>query len=195
MWDTPTSALPHLRLDLVTDQWVDTGVTIDTRSSSRADVLWTGSKLYVATHVSSTSPASGYPSRLLRFTYDAAARTYRLDAGFPVTINDDRSESLVIDRDGTGTLWATWVRAGRVWIARTLGSDTQWSAPFTPAVKGSTTLSSDDISSVIALRAGEGRRHVEQPARLGHVLRRPRGRRRGRCLGRQPHGYPGSQRG
>jgi hypothetical protein len=143
------------RLDRSTETWVDTGVTIDTRSSSRADTLWTGSKLYVATHVSSTSPAVGYPSRLLRFTYDAAAQTYRLDAGFPVTINDERSESLVIDRDGTGTLWATWVRGGRVWVARTLGSDTQWSAPFTPAVKGSTTLSSDDISSVIAFGPGK----------------------------------------
>src|SRR4029078_3250820 len=78
-----------------------------------------------------------------------------LDAGFPVTINDERSESLVIDRDGTGTLWATWVRGGRVWVARPLGSDTQWSAPFTPAVKGSTTLSSDDISSVIAFGPGK----------------------------------------
>jgi len=72
-----------------------------------------------------------------------------------VTINNERSESLVIDRDGTGTLWATWVRAGRVWVARTLGSDTQWSGPFTPAVKGSTTLSGDDISSVVAFGPGK----------------------------------------
>src|SRR5438128_1688503 len=77
------------------------------------------------------------------------------DIGFQATINNERSETLVIDRDSTGTLWATWVRGGRVYIARTTGSDTQWGAPFTPAVKGSTTLSSDDISSVVAFGPGK----------------------------------------
>ncbi|MFL5642685.1 MAG: DNRLRE domain-containing protein [Chloroflexota bacterium] len=150
-----TSSGHHIeRLDRTTDTWIDTGVVVDTRANSRADTLWDGQHLYIASHVSSTSPATGYPSRLYRYTYNASARSYTLDAGFPATINNERSETLVIDRDSTGTLWATWVRGGRVYIARTTGSDTQWGAPFTPAVKGSTTLSSDDISSVVAFGPG-----------------------------------------
>jgi hypothetical protein len=143
------------RLNRSTETWTDTGVPIDSRPLSRQDALWDGTKLYISSHAWATSSATGYPSWLYRYSYDPTVQAYHLDAGFPVQINNDRSETLVIDKDSTGTIWATWVRGGRVYINRTVGSDTQWGTPFTPAVKGSTTLTSDDISSLVAFGPGK----------------------------------------
>ena len=85
-------------------------VALDSRANSRADTLWDGTRLYVASHVFSESPSSGFPSHLYRFSYNASTDTYSLDSGFPQQINNVRSESLVIDKDSTGRLWATWVQ-------------------------------------------------------------------------------------
>ena len=59
-------------------------------------------------------------AKLYVFTY--AAGVYS-PAGSPTIINNVRSESLVIDKDSTGQLWATWVQGGsgarKVWVNRT----------------------------------------------------------------------------
>lgn len=137
------------RLDSATQVWSDTGTVLDRRRSSRADVLADGSRLYVASHVYTTSPAAGTPSYLYRLSYDSSARKYLMDAGFPVAISDYKTETLVIDKDSTGVLWATWVQANRIWVNRTSGNDANWGTPFILPVSG-TTVDPDDISSVIA---------------------------------------------
>jgi hypothetical protein len=136
------------RLDDATQQWHDTGRQIDTRANVRSDVLWDGSKLYVATHVFSESPQSGTPSNLYRFSYNTSNDTYTLDPGFPVQINNWRTETLVLAKDSTGQLWATWTQQSQVFVNRTTGSDTAWGTPF--ALPGGTGLTSDDISSVVS---------------------------------------------
>jgi VCBS repeat-containing protein len=136
------------KLDLDTQQWADTGVQIDARNNVRSDVLWDGTKLYVATHRFSESPASGTPSNLYRFSYNSSTDTYSLDSGFPVQINNWRTETLVLAKDSTGQLWATWTQQSQVFVNRTTGSDTAWGAPF--ALPGGTGLDADDISSVVA---------------------------------------------
>src|ERR671915_781356 len=122
MWHAASGDFHIFRLDQGTQTWVDTGVALDDRPSTRADTLWDGAagKLYVASHRFSESPATGFPSRLYRFSYDAATNTYTRDSGFPVLINNFRTETLVIDKDSTGQLWATWVQGGKVWVNRTL---------------------------------------------------------------------------
>src|SRR4029079_13819213 len=79
---------------------------------------------------------------------------YTLDSGFPVQINNYRTETLVIDKDSTGVLWATWTQGNKVWVTHSSGSDTSWVTPFVPPVAG-TSLASDDISSVIAFGPGK----------------------------------------
>ncbi len=160
------TALEHHihRLDLQAKQWIDTGVTLDPRRGSKADVLWDGSKLYVASHSFSESEKSGYPSRLYRFSYDQGARTYTLDAGFPTTINDWRTETLVIDKDSSGQLWATWTQpdggcnCSRVYVNRTIGNDSTWGTPFivpiTGVPVGAGELAGDDISALVAFAGG-----------------------------------------
>lgn len=108
MWDVVSARYEIFRLNTTTQTWSSTDVPLDSRAGSRADTLWDGTHLYVASHIFSLSPATGYPSYLYRFSYNAGTDTYTLDGGFPQAINDYRSESLVIDKDSTGQLWATW---------------------------------------------------------------------------------------
>ncbi|MEZ4659728.1 MAG: hypothetical protein R2911_19405 [Caldilineaceae bacterium] len=69
---------------------------LDDRPNSKADVLWDAAsqKLYVASHVFTTSAAATSSSsdwgRLYRYSYNAGAKTYALDAGFPVNITRGR---------------------------------------------------------------------------------------------------------
>ncbi|MDQ3867511.1 MAG: hypothetical protein M3304_11930 [Actinomycetota bacterium] len=155
MWD-PTSVSHHIfRLNTSTQTWIDTGVQLDDRASTRSDTLWDGTHLYVASHVVNSCDCStsafGTPSRLYRYSYSATTKTYSLDAGFPVAINDTSTETLVIDKDSTGTVWATWAQDNKVEVAHTIGGDDQiWAAPFVLPVSGADNLGSDDISSVIA---------------------------------------------
>ena len=154
MWSTPASSFHIFRLDLATQHWSDTGVRIDDRPGTRADALWDGTHLYVASHVFSTCGCStssfGHPSRLYRYSYNAAQKTYSLDTGFPVAINDTSTETLVIDKDSTGKLWATWTQDSQVYVNRTIGSDAAWGTPLVLPVTGATGLNTDDISSLVA---------------------------------------------
>ena len=153
IWDATSADFHIFKLDQGTQRWSDTGVALDDRSGTHADVLWDGNagKLYVASHVFTESPASGSPSRLYRYSYNGATDTYTRDTGFPVTIVNYKLETLVIAKDSTGELWATWAQGTQIWVNRTLCSptcdDASWGTPF---VISSTAIKADDISSVIA---------------------------------------------
>jgi trimeric autotransporter adhesin len=152
LWDTASNRYEIHRLNTGTQTWVSSNVAIDGRSTSRADALWDGAKLYVASHVAG-SPAGNNPANLYRYSYSSATDTYTLDPGFPQLISNQRSESLVIDKDSTGQLWATWTQNGsngrEVWVNRTTSGDSGWGTPFELPVNG-TNVDNDDISSVIA---------------------------------------------
>jgi PKD repeat protein len=153
MWDTASQDFHIFRLNVATQTWQDTGVTIDTRANTHADVLWDGARLYVASHqfVSDEQPAvSGYPGYLFRFSYNPTTKTYSRDTGFPVQINNMRTETLVIDKDSTGKLWATWQQGNQIYLNRTTnGDDRTWGTPFAlPNPAGNVTV--DDNSAVIA---------------------------------------------
>jgi PKD repeat protein len=148
MYDAAAKSYAIFRLD-TGNTWVSTGVKTDLRATTHADTLWDGNRLYIASHVFSNTPASGNPARLYRFSYNAAADTYTLDSGFPAQISNVKSETLVIAKDSTGKLWATWVAGSKVYVNRTVGGDQNWGTPFVVPGAG-TTVTSDDISSIIA---------------------------------------------
>jgi PKD repeat protein len=139
------------RLDRASGRWIDTGTQIDARPSSRADVLWDAAarKLYVLSHGLSSAIVNPLNvARLFRFSYSAVTGEYTLDDGFPVDINSAGSETAVIDKDSTGTLWATWTQDSQVFVNHTVGGDdTVWGTPY--VVPGSTALAPDDISSLV----------------------------------------------
>lgn len=152
MWDTGTNDFHIFRLDTATQTWVDTGVPIDTRANTHADVLWDGAHLYVASHLftaDETPAVPGFASYLFRFSYDAATDTYSRDPGYPVLINNYRTETLVIDKDSSGKLWATWQQGNTIYLNRTNGDDASWGTPF-PLPANGANVTVDDISSLIA---------------------------------------------
>ena len=131
LWSTTAQAFHIHRLDQSTHLWTDTGVPIEFRPQSKSDVLCEGNKLYVGSHrFSSDGGASGNLILVLRYSYDPLAESYALDPGFPVTIGSFSTESLVIDKDSTGTVWAAWVQGLRVFASHTVGGDDLiWTAP------------------------------------------------------------------
>ena len=138
------------RYDRTTDAWSDTGTLVDERNTSRADALWENAHLYVV----SASPHANSESanaRFLRYSYDPSTNRYSLDEGFPVTIAKGGIEAIVVDRDTTGKLWATYTQNAHVYLTHTLegGNDSSWSAPFVPPV-GGTAVDPDDISSIVS---------------------------------------------
>jgi PKD repeat protein len=154
MWSPSASANHIFKLDRNTGTWSDTGTAIDARNSTRADALWdaAANKLYMASHIYTTSggsTTSGNAGRLYRYSYSAATGRYTLDGGFPVTVDAAKTETLVIDKDSTGTIWATWTAGSRVYVNHTVGgNDASWGTPYIVPGAG-TTLTSDDISSLI----------------------------------------------
>jgi PKD repeat protein len=153
MFDATSQTYHIFRLDRSTETWADTGTRLDNRPKTRADTLWDGSHLYVASHVvasSSAAATAGNPARLYRFSYSSATRSYSLDAGFPVPINDFSTETLTIDKDSTGVLWTTWAQGSKVYVNSTTSGDAAWGTPFVLPVTGATGLDADDISAVVA---------------------------------------------
>jgi PKD repeat protein len=153
MFDAASQTHHIFRLDRASESWADTGTLLDDRPKTRSDTLWDGSHLYVASHVfasSSGATASGNPARLYRFSYNPTTKTYSRDAGFPVQINDYSTETLTIDKDSTGVLWATWAQGSQIYVNSTTGGDAVWGTPFVLPVGGATGLHADDISAVAA---------------------------------------------
>lgn len=162
MWTTG-SGWHIYRLDRSANKWVDTGVRNDTRATTLADTLWDGSHLYIASHVvtlpedGTPKPSlSGQPAKLYRYSY--AAGRYTLDAGFPTIITNNSSESMTIDQDSTGAIWATWTQvAGNsssgftntVYVNASSPGGTAWPAPFVLPVTNPRPAP-DDISAVIS---------------------------------------------
>jgi len=149
------------RLNVRTQKWVNTHVAVDTRDNTRQDVLSVGSKLFIASpqHVDvahrDTSPDPSDEMRLFLFSYSSGADKY-VSAGAPTVIDDQKSEILVIDRDSTGAIWATWVQENgggqhHVYVKRTDGNCILNFAncTFGGGAVELPEVSPDDISSVV----------------------------------------------
>ena len=150
------------RLDRNTKAWIDTGLLNDSRSNTLADTLWDGTHLYIASHVvtisSDSTPVasvSGQPAKLYRYSYSGGK--YTLDTGFPTTITENSSESMTIDQDTTGAVWATWTQVtgspngftNTVYVNYSAPGGTSWAAPFVIPVSDPNPAP-DDISAVVA---------------------------------------------
>ena len=149
------------RLNPRKQRWVNTRVAVDTRDSTRQDVLSVGSKLFIASHKyvdvahNVAVPDPKDEMRLFLFRYNSGAHKY-VPAGNE-KIDGQKSETLVIDRDSTGAIWATWVQetgggTHQVYVKKTDGNCI---ADFANCTFGGLTgtldtdVSADDISSLV----------------------------------------------
>lgn len=148
------------RFNWSANDWTNTGVVVDNRNASHADALSDGDFLYVATALRPGSSSPDSTVRFLRYSYDPGGQRYLLDAGFPVVLWDGPLEAIVIDKDGLGAVWATFTApsgGGRnVYVTHTTTGDTVWVSPYVLPTAGASTLSSDDISAVVAFRSHIG---------------------------------------
>src|ERR687896_341337 len=140
------------RYDRTEDTWSDTGTLVDARNTSRADALWDDGHLYVLSAGTEASLEKD-SARILRYSYDPSTARYSLDKGFPVTVTEGGMEAITIAKDTTGKLWATYTQGDelrRVFVTHTSGKDdSSWVKPFVLPLRG-TTVSSDDISGIVA---------------------------------------------
>ena len=154
LWSNTAAAYRIHRLE--NDAWVDTGVAVDTSGSSRADTLYQSSNdtLYVSTHpfTDSGHGASQKPSstgaEVGKYAWDAINRRFVL-ATIAKHINAFKSETFVMERDSTGTLWATFTTGNKIWATHSSAgdSDAGWIPPY--VVPGAADLDSDDTASII----------------------------------------------
>jgi hypothetical protein len=140
------------RLDARAQTWTNTGVMIDERPESRADVLSDGDRLYVAT--GGASPDAGEHVRLMRFSYDSESNSYSLDPGFPVQLTDTGVKRLAIAKDGIGILWITYALDGRVWMSHSISDHRSWAAPSVLPVEGASAAAEQAV--IVAYGDGVG---------------------------------------
>jgi hypothetical protein len=142
------------RFDWTAQSWSTTGTQVDLRHRSSADALWTGTQLYVAANMTPgvTGDQNVY---LTRYSYDLSTKTYSIDTGFPIVLWSRAVEAVVIDRDTTGTIWATFTdvntSGGRnAYVTHSTANDTAWVTPYVLPATGASNLKSDDISTMVA---------------------------------------------
>jgi hypothetical protein len=136
--------------------WLNTGTVVDGRAASTGDALWTGSKLYVASRVTSGNINAA------RLSYNATTDKYTMESGFPKSVTSGSIESVTITQDSLGRLWVTFTKPhptdstlDQVWVAHSTTSDTTWTAPFLVPVSDNV-IKADDISSMVAFSGKVG---------------------------------------
>ncbi|MGH3036623.1 MAG: calcium-binding protein [Gaiellaceae bacterium] len=170
MFSPSSSSYNIFRLNMRLQTWVNTGVQIDTRDTTRQDALWTGSKLFIASHkfednppIDTTPDQAMDGMRLYRFSYNATTNTYTLD-GPPTDIDAQRSETLTVDRDSNGAIWATWVQqespAGRrqLYVRKTGDNCTTGAlgnCSFGSVLVLDDEVGADDISAIVRFGANK----------------------------------------
>lgn len=149
LFRTERDAFTINRFDVAKSQWLDTGVAVDDRNDSQADMLWDGSHLYALS--GGADPRSQKDAVILaRMSYDAGAQMFRMDDGFPVPLTRTGAEVFTIARDDTGQLWLTLTNDRQVWIAHTTGDDRSWTEVEPLPVPEAAGIADDDISSIVA---------------------------------------------
>ncbi|WP_353710465.1 DNRLRE domain-containing protein [Arthrobacter sp. K5] len=165
LWDTASSDFHIFRFNAATSSWVNTGVTTETRSNTHHDVLWDGTTLYVASYrfVNDGLPSEpNFPTTMRRYSYNSSTKTYSLLTSR--NIHNRKVETMSIDKDSSGRVWATWQQDNRIYLNVTATDGTTWGTPFPhPASLG--TVSVDDNSALIAF--GPGKMGVMWSRQLG----------------------------
>ena len=121
MWDVGTIDFYIWKLDRTTETWSRTSTRLDDRVSHAR-------RRPVGRHQAVRRLALLQRERRLRPVAAVPLQLRRVDgclhAWTPASRPRStavRSETLVIDKDSTGKLWATWEQGGRIWVNRTHG--------------------------------------------------------------------------
>jgi hypothetical protein len=134
---------------------------VDADNTARADVLWTGTHLFVLLCKGTTPSGSeqcNSPLSLSKYTYNPDTQIYTREAGFPVSIPiSSGSESATIAQDSTGRLWIAYDPGTAI---RVLWSDpqnhTSWTTTGGGLAVNAQAINSDDLTAVVAFNNSIG---------------------------------------
>lgn len=159
LYTKTASAFEIYSLDWSSQTWNSTGVLVDPRPRSSADALWTGDQLFIASAMNPNVTALDTSLYVKQFSYNAASKTYDLISS--AVLWDAAVESVVIDIDTTGTLWATLTDLNQsdsmsVFVAHTQGAQSNWITPYVLPISGAEDLAIDDISTLAAYNGNIG---------------------------------------
>jgi hypothetical protein len=155
LWDTASSDFHIFRFNAATNSWVNTGVATETQANTHHDVLWDGTTLFVASYrfVNDGLPFEpNFPSTMRRYSYNSSTKTYTLLGSS--RIHNNKVETMSIDKDSTGRVWATWQQGNRIFLNVTGTDGATWGTPFAHPASLSN-VSVDDNSAVIAFGPGK----------------------------------------
>jgi len=108
--------------------------------SGFADVRWNGTNLFVLVFAGS--------STFYKYTYNDGSRSWVLVSGFPVAVpTPSGSETMVMDVDSSGRVWATAEGGGNINVYHTTTADQRTWSSATVLQNG---VGTDDISTVLA---------------------------------------------
>ena len=149
-------------LNWTTQTWSTTGTLVDDRPRSSADVLWTGTQLYIASAIAPTAlNPINYYIFVKKYQYDPILKIYKLIS--TSTLWNGAVEAVVIDIEPAGTLWATFTYSVNSTDSRSVyisHTDTNnfdfWIPPYVLPVDNSANLAIDDISTLIAYNGKVG---------------------------------------
>ncbi|MEZ4731281.1 MAG: Calx-beta domain-containing protein [Caldilineaceae bacterium] len=174
LFDSVTNSYHIYRLNWGTQTWEDTGIMLDDRPNTKADVLWDGAanKLYVASPSPLNRMGKNRPTRPIGNGFTATPtmlqQTYTLDSGFPTTVNRDRTETLVLTKGAAGTLWITFVSRGttanpnrdyRVFVNSSSDDGLTWGTSFVPTLDvtpEAVHVARGDLSAMVAFGSNVG---------------------------------------
>lgn len=161
LYDSAGSRFTIWRFNWASDTWTNTGVVVDSRRQTSSDVRSSGSTLFIASHVKEGSTNADMAAKVMRFTYVAATDTYQLDTGYPLTLTNGAIETMVIDQDSLGRIWATWTASNgaggrQVMVTRSVPGGTDFITPFALPMPGAANLSADDISTLVSYEQTDG---------------------------------------
>jgi hypothetical protein len=104
--------------------WQDTGVIVDPRDRTYADVVYRSDAVSIATRTSTGTIA------ITRFLQSNNPDTpWTLAPGFPLAIARSGASSLSIDIDTRGRIWAAYNQGARIWVTASDETGLRWSAP------------------------------------------------------------------
>ena len=159
MFDTrtePNAKFRIWRFDMATQAWTNTGIAVDDRNRSHADVLAVGNTLYVVSARAEGAVLTGRDLRIYRFGYASTTNTYALSAGFPKLIDGTAS--------GTGygaiaaddeRLWVAYPQDNQVMVSASSDNAATWSAPIVLPTMGNP-ITDDDMVAIAPMGNGDG---------------------------------------
>ena len=157
------------KFSMATQNWTNTGVAVDDRNRSHADVLAVGNNVYVASaRAAGPATATVRDLRIYKYAYNATSKTYALVAGFPKLIANTATGTSYsnIAVDGTGRLWVSYMQpstpgvtgltaAAKVKITTSGDGGVTWSAPFDLPNMGND-ATNDDVAAITRVTGGVG---------------------------------------